>query len=352
MKIISISGDPIRKKWLSYYHEIEKKLSKLKRTWNAFENEAQAAYQQWVHQTFSVVLSTLNSLGEETHELRTILSAIDAQIAVNRLSKKAALEYVSAAMKAGKDPFPEPAETARYRDRIKKLYEEEFKAEHRFDGSEEFDPEILDRAKSIIDGSGGQATKGAIHELYEELKKLIHPKTAEFHEQPAFEFLDSDEDLPRIEGCKLLYRKIVKRLHPDRGLEMNRDERLLWSEAQRAYQAKDEEALRTILLRVEGGGAINIHRLDSIGELIEVTCALHTEYEEINSVQRRTKKEFVYRFWASRKRLKNREKLRIDVQHQLNQQLYHSNHELRSLKADLNHLEEVTQGKRNRFRPR
>ena len=99
MNLILISSEPIRKKWTFQYHQIEKKLAKLKRDWNIFEDEAQAQYQQWYHQNFAEQLSKLAQNGEEIHELRTTLSAVHAHIEVNRLSKKAAFEYVMDAIK-------------------------------------------------------------------------------------------------------------------------------------------------------------------------------------------------------------------------------------------------------------
>jgi len=395
MSLILISSEPIRKKWVSHYHQIEKKLSKLKRDWNVFEDEAQTQYQQWYHQTFAEHLSQLNVISEEIHELRTTLSAVQAHIEVKRLSKKAAFQYVMDAIKNKKDPFPAEAEIHAFRAEQKKAYEKEFKANHSRRGKEEIDPEILERARALVMEKVrrqypfppdnpieamllAQEIDEAIHEIYERLKNNSFDTSSfdddsEDQDESEFGFdfgspfsLDDDEeepekphaspnhstqeeptsrDIPKIEEYKVIYRKIVKRLHPDRGEEMSREEKTLWSEAQKAYREKNTEALRTILLRAEGNGTIKIDQVPSIGEMIEIVYSLHEEVEEITHLQKRTKKEWVYRFWASKNRKKNREKLASEIQKQLGQQLAHSRYQLRDLKYEFNELKQAREKK-------
>jgi len=359
--IIPISSAPIRKKWLSRYHEIERRLSKLKREWNLFETEAQNSYQQWYHRTFARTISDLKSVGEEIHELQLILSAVDAQREVNGLSKRAALEYVLNAVSNKQDPFPDREQVSRHEEEKKRIYEQQFKLSHGVFGGQEIDPEILERAKYMVYAAVRrqypappqdpweiqrlqQEIDRAIHEVYE---RLLHQKS-DFDEEevrqearPKSRVREEQDPGARTrisEEYKVLYRKIVKRLHPDRGEEMSEEEKLLWTEAQRAYLARDEEALRTLLLRVEGGGLIQIHRVESIGEIIDVTVALHREYEEIQFYQRRTKKEWVYRHWASRKHAVNRKKLDHEIQSHLNQQLFRLRDQMKGLAAELNQL--------------
>ena len=390
MSLILISSEPIRKKWVSHYHQIEKKLAKLKRDWNIFEDEAQTQYQQWYHQTFAEHLSQLNVISEEIHELRTTLSAVQAHIEVKRLSKKAAFEYVMDAIKNKKDPFPGEAEIDAFRAEQKKAYEKEFKANHSHRGKEEIDPEILERARALVMEKVrrqypfppdnpiealllAQEIDEAIHEIYERLKNNTYSESSfdEDDDQDEFEsgfdfgnpfgFNDDEEesdkphaspghsvqaeptarDIPKIDDYKVIYRKIVKRLHPDRGEEMSREEKTLWSEAQKAYREKNAEALKTILLRAEGNGTIKIDQVPSIGEMIEIVYSLHEEVEEITHHQKRTKKEWVYRFWASKNRKKNREKLQGEIQKQLGQQIAHSRYQLTDLKHEFNDLKKA-----------
>jgi len=353
IKLVPISSDPIRKKWVSHYHQIEKKLAKLKRSWNAFENDAQTSYQRWYHQTFAGPLSQLNGIGEEVHELRTILSAIQAQVEVNGHSKKSAFLYVMEAIQSKRDPFPTPTETESFKAKRARIYEQAFKANHSPEGLEDIDSELLERARFMVMEKVrmdfpdppddpielmflNREIDAAIHGVYEKLKNT----------EVAQEEQSVLSNPKMLEDHKTLYRKIVKRLHPDRGLEMSREEKGLWSEAQKAYRERNIEMLRTILLRIEGDGLIQIDTVESVGEIIEIVCSLHSEYEQINFVQRRTKKEWVYRFWASKNRAKNREKLASEIQNQLGRRLAYARYELGELQREWNRLKLLSEKKR------
>ena len=393
MSLILISSEPIRKKWVSQYHQIEKKLAKLKRDWNIFEDEAQTQYQQWYHQSFAEQLSQLTQTGEEIHELRTTLSAVQAHIEVRRISKKAAFEYVMDAIKNKKDPFPAEAEIDAFRTEQKKAYEKEFKASHSRSGKEEIDSDLLERARAMVLEQVrrqypyppenpieamllNREINEAIHETYGRLKNNSYADPYEkgwdeqddedydFDFKNPFGFDDDEEkgdepnpqsaqkaeetlarDKPKIDDYKLIYRKIVKRLHPDRGEEMSREEKTLWSEAQRAYRDKNTEALKTILLRAEGDGTIKIDQVPAIGDMIEIVYSLNAEVEEITYLKKRTKKEWVYRFWASKNRKNNREKLAAEIEKQLGQQLSHARYQLRDLKEEFKELKNAREKK-------
>ena len=116
---------------------------------------------------------------------------------------------------------------------------------------------------------------------------------------------------------------------------MNLNEKELWDEAQKAYRRKDQETLRTILLRIEGGGVVDVASLTSIGALRDVIVRLHFEYREIHYFKSREKKEHAYRFWASKKRPKNRMKVEAEIRNEITQQMHFCRHEMRNLKLAL-----------------
>ena len=250
--------------WIVRYHEIERKISKSRKAWNIYESEAHASYQQWYYITFSNKLTLIQELTEECNKFKTIISAVNDQIVVNDLNKKTAFLYVLNKAENNQDPYPTEIEYQKFE------REESFRNEHYEDGFES--------NKSDID-------KNSIHDFIPVTENIIN------------------------EDYKIIYRKLVKLLHPDRGIAMDLNETRLWGEAQIAYSNSDSGALRSILMRIENNGSIQIHLLESIGEIIEVVKALILEFEEMNLQKNRLKNSFVYLFWDSRLGSKNRQKL-------------------------------------------
>ncbi len=398
--VFSYEKEELKRLWISRYHDIEKKLSKLKREWNKFETEAHSTYQQWYHRTFAQTLSEIRALTEVSQEYRQIFSAIESQIKINGLTRSAAFHHVSEKMKLKEDPFPSEEEVRLFREKEQQEFQDEFRRAHRSGSSEEIDSELLEKARVMIYALAkkqyqhgprnahearlmSEAIEEAIHTLYEKMKLAkemgISPSDfmldkhgdlnqAEEWEQEGDrrdEVNTNDEDLSEneedktpphssthaIEDYKVLYRKIVRLLHPDRGSEMSKDESQLWNEAQRAYQSKDREGLKTILLRIEGGGFVPVHLLESVGEVMDVVLTLHFEFREMNYHKNHVRKGAVYRFWASRTRDQNREKLRQGLEKELSQQLYWIKQDLQDLITEMNWLKkQVKQGATKRAR--
>ena len=360
------SGEAIRIEWLSYYHDIERKLFKLKREWNAFEKEAHDTFRTWYHSTFSQYLSDVRNLEEQAREIQTILSAIESQIVINGLSKRAAYEQVMAAVKAKVDPFPTRDEEFFYREQQRSQFREQFVRELEPEAELEIDEELLERAREMVarqaKGKFNQPRsqfeadwlegklKDMIRATYErlldqrdedlqdEFRRLSEEEAPPSSEEMDEELAEEERQIP--DDLKTLYRKIVKVLHPDRGSEMNEEEKELWTQAQRAYRSHDTGTLRVILLRLEGGGLIDIHQVESVGEIMKLTQALHFEFQEINDYKNRVKKDPVYRFWASRSKPKNREILKLEIERGLKHQRYSLGMTLREFQDDLDYLQQ------------
>jgi hypothetical protein len=356
---IPVSGEAIRNVWLGHYRAIEKKLFKLKREWNLFETEAQVEYQGWYHGVFATELSVLKELEDTCRELTLILSAVEAQIQINHLTRRSAFEYVMEAVKQKRDPFPSEEEQNREREEKRRIFQEQFKASlGRQAQDEEIDPLLLERARERVaqwaqrkfqdpPRSNAEAhhrnrvVTEALHDVYDDLKNK--KATDEFNQTFGGNREDSsgseDEAYTEREATsddvKTLYRKIVRALHPDRGQEMTPGERDLWGQTQTAYQAQDKDALKLILMRIEGSGGLRVQELSSISEIMELTKALQNEWEEINLHRSRVKKDPVYRFWASRTKPKSRKVLEEDIDKGLRQQIFYLKGALRELNSEM-----------------
>ena len=353
------------------------------------------------HSTFSKDLSALREIEEESNQLRRTLEAVDVQMKVNSIGKKEAYLKVKAATSKNHDPFPSDEELAAFKEKQAKEFQEEFskrlsqngkpvdldlleniKRETVAEAMGRFGPPRNDREAMFLNDWIGdtimhryRATIAARENGPSNKKKETATSTndsfwddedeifdSEDEEMDAeiksifgelFEDLGIDEEEFNLDDpfrpktavksgssdFKSMYRQIVRLLHPDRGQEMNETEKELWSQAQAAYRSHDEASLRAILLRIEGGGKIDVSQLQSIGAIRELTTRLHFEYDEINYIKSQVKRESVYRFWASRNRPVNRKKLETKIGSELKNSIRYRKHELSGLLSEMKWME-------------
>ena len=289
-ELIAISKKKVRSDWIARHREIEIKLSKLKREWNRFESEAHEQYHSWYHQTFAQELNQIREIDEESHYIRMVLSAIESQMIVNQLTKRAAFDYVMLAYQNKTDPFPSSEEEWSY-ERVE-------------------EPFTIDEMNES-----------------DEFLKFDNQKVENI------ELRVSDQ------SYKWIYRKIVRLLHPDRGVEMSAIEKILWEQTQLAYRDQDSNLLRTILLRIEGTSQIELKSIETIGT-IQIMCdALWFEYEEIKNQQLIAKNKPVYQFYSLSKKTKSLASIKEELSLTLKQELFYKNKILRDLKSSLARLE-------------
>jgi hypothetical protein len=354
------NGENLRKEWLAHYRAIEKKLFRLRRDWNTFENEAQAEYQSWYHREFANELWILKLLEDECRELQLILNAVEDQIAVNGMTKRNAFLFVMQAVQEKRDPFPTEEERHLDREEKRRVFHEQFKATFSNRLEDEVDTRLLDRARSVVSEWAREKYSGpprnareadqrnrtlteALHEVYEDLKYDQSRKEEDSDSRGGSDYGEStnyseSSSRPKVNASgdvKTLYRKIVRALHPDRGYEMNASEKDLWSQTQIAYQAQDLDQLRTILLRLEGSGNLKVSDFESIGSIMELAKALHEEFEDATYRRNRVKKDPVYRFWASRTKPKNRKILSQDIDISLRQQIFRLRAAVKELNSEM-----------------
>ena len=391
--LIPIPFEHVKREWVSHFKEIEKKLEKTKQEWNAFESEAKVLFQSWYHSTFAKHLNLLREIDEESNRIKRTLDAIEAQIGINGLSRAEACKKVSLAIKESHDPFPSDEEFAEYKERQKKSFHAEFAKKLSQGGKHIVDEERLEelREETIAQamhlfgrpenpreshfmqnwinnrvterykqGQDESVTKKAPPDEVDSSKEnQSYSRDSFFDEEELLKAMGglfgedtengenvnfgqgnpAEQNTVRLKDYKSIYRQIVRLLHPDRGSPMNETEKELWSQAQVAYGAREAESLHAILLRIEGGGQIDVLKLQSIGDIRELTLALHFEYREINYIKSQVKKDPLYRFWASRKRPTNRKKLEVQMSFEFKNQIHYYEHELKELRSHLRRIE-------------
>ncbi len=138
-------------------------------------------------------------------------------------------------------------------------------------------------------------------------------------------------EVPVDRRLKTLYRKLVRRLHPDGKAELSARERELWHEVQAAYQSGDLERLEAAAGRVEmgdGGDAAGL----PVGTLRRMTAELGRALVEMKKATNRAKRQAA---WGFRRLTKKRAKIEEKRRRELERTLVVAREEFRQVSAVL-----------------
>ncbi len=404
--LVLSDGSALQAQLRKRYHELAKKLEKLKSEWNAYESDAQREFHQWYHTTFSQDLSELRLLQDEASEIHLMMDAIQAQIIVNGLTQKQAYKKVTQAVEEKRDPMPSTDEINQMHARLDKKQENDLAlrlrnnhwqvvdsdlihdiyVEVKKESQIRFDPpmssfhetaiqnwiddEVLNRYAEQIVQKTGLALESLWTPPKARNKKSLQGEKTPRRNAPTFDHLfeydddnesvmedvfeeffgsrtgkdrghslDQDRKTPLQnqdgEDYKNLYRQIVRLLHPDRGRELSPIEQELWHHTQHAYRLQDAVGLKTILLRIENGGKIDLDKLSSLGQLQQLVDRLAQEITTIEFLKSRERKDPVYRFWASKKRPKNRATLAVQIRTEIRGNIFSLARDLKFLRQEI-----------------
>jgi hypothetical protein len=338
-ELILIPLEPIRESWVKRYRLMEKKLEKLKREWQLFEENANPHYQKWYYSTFADDLSKLTDWNERAREQESILRGIVAHQRLYHLDELEAYARVKERLRLKLGPYPDAADIERYekeqreradRERIRREAAREKRrlAEEKFWASE----------------AEANAYSADLEEAFEKIFSNDESAGAgdgensrSFNEKPKESIRDKKQD-----DIRDLYRSIVRELHPDTGHQMTDVEKEWWNQAQVAYRKSDLETLKLLALRIQGQGRVEIDQVTHIGTLIELCTALYEQQEQIERQKKRLKRDPIYRFWMSRARHATRDKLTFETRAHLQTQLRRLRDFVAEVKSRLNELEQLS----------
>jgi hypothetical protein len=338
-ELILIPLEPIRENWVNRYRLLEKKLEKLKREWQLFEENANPHYQKWYYSTFADDLSKLTDWNERAREQESILRGIVAHQRIYHLDELEAYARVKERLRLKLGPYPDAADIERYekeqreradRERIRREAAREKRrlAEEKFWASEAeanaYSAEMEDAFEKIF--SNDESAGADDNETSSGSEK-----------KPQERLRDKKQD-----DIRDLYRSIVRELHPDTGHQMTDVEKEWWNQAQVAYRNSDLETLKLLALRIQGQGRVEIDQVTHIGTLIELCTALYEQQAQIERQKKRLKRDPIYRFWMSRARNATRDKLTFETRAHLQTQLRRLRDFVAEVKSRLNELEQLS----------
>ncbi len=158
---------------------------------------------------------------------------------------------------------------------------------------------------------------------------------------------------PGKKSARDLYRKIVRRLHPDHHGHMNEAQKNLWNEAQKAYRDHDVNALHGILSRCgEGEGEGGIGNQTPVSVIRQLILHFQKTTRSVGQEVRRVKSDLAWGFEQSVRDPRFVRRIKQDLEDTIREAEWH----LRGLQGTLSNLERAAAGpvrprKSNRARP-
>ena len=208
-KLLSIDNRPLQREAWANFHTARKRLQKVARDLHRHEEIDLPAYEKWLHHTFPVWITTLRDLYAEvstkSRQVRTVL-------ALSELT--------------GRSP--------------KKLWREQREYEA---NPEAFDDESADESPSD-DNTGNESSS----------ERDDDSSDRDFFgdDEPHGESDRSQNSTTSAaQAAKDIYRRLVQRLHPDRGGDWNAVRQRLWHQVQQAWAAVDADWLARIEIEWE-----------------------------------------------------------------------------------------------------
>ncbi len=256
--LVWVDESPIRAEELRAYRAVERELGKLREALEVFEARDVPAFGEWEARTFGALLTEIRELERGIAEKTWLLDEIDDEVLWSGCSQVEAYRRVLAARERGSrqgngehggggeggeaedfsgsgkdDSAPRgmfgdadlpPDFDMKEFDSMSKRKQQEFRDKYEVmgamyemmtgDRAPNLD-EVLDRERARV-GGGSRPVAAA--------------ESAE----------------PMDQRLKMLYRRLVRRLHPDGNSELTLREKELWHEVQAAYQDRDLDRLEAV----------------------------------------------------------------------------------------------------------
>ena len=209
--VVLIDGAPARKRARREYEKVLRDLELARAEAERFENEDKPKFAKWLSGNFGAVLTELRELQEKLYHVQELVNEVQQEFYYgNYRSISGAYQKVMHRMEhpeeLERELKKEEEEEAEFRRRFEDIFGEAEKARAQSQESGEAEPEAPSKKPHRAGG---------------------------------------------VSRLKNIYRRLVRRLHPDKGAQRSRKEVEWWHQTQAAYHARDAEQLELILTLVE-----------------------------------------------------------------------------------------------------
>jgi hypothetical protein len=264
--LIILDETPLRKRALKSLRTVEKKVSLLQDQLETFSVQDLPFFQSWEARLFGALLTELRELSSELEEKRWILMAVEEEVFYTGCRPETAYrrimaeknnpgttedddeDYQSHSDQKGSadsgteesDPFHggllPPGFSAADYEQMSKAEKKKFRANY----------EMIAEMYEAMTGQTAPSLEEALGYQNRDLPPQNSNNPRKHHPSQAPQPPKSDDTYLRS-----LYRKLVRRLHPDANPHQSARNREIWHEVQMAYQARDVEKLELAAGRLE-----------------------------------------------------------------------------------------------------
>jgi hypothetical protein len=243
--LVVIDQRPLQRAAWSEFHAARKLHEKTARDLHRHEETDTPAFERWLHTAFPVQISSLRELHQQVEHLSREVEIAQYLAAVSGRSVKKIWREHKEHQAAPEDHPPEPAPPEN------EINDHDFESAH----------------------------------------------------EPDFEFAPEPRDpsTPPADETRDLYRRLVQRLHPDRGGEWTPARERLWHEVQQAWEARDADWLARLEIEWETAHDV-INENSSISRLRQAIKELQAARRDTERKLRHYRKTSAWRFTLSEKK--------------------------------------------------
>lgn len=266
---------PLQRAAWAEFHTARKRLDKAAADLHRHEEVDLPAYEAWLHRTFPVAITTLRQLHEEVFQKGQKVHAVQAMSAWSgRTAKKLWQELKES--EANPEAFEEEDKTDRGAD---ERDDDDFEDEFDFDAEED----------GLFGRGGSQksrdSTRGSRRRMSDDsFDAASAPRSSANGNSTA----------------KDIYRRLVQRLHPDRGGEWTPARERLWHQVQQAWMSGDTDWLTRLEVEWETANDV-LGPTSPVGRLRMAIEELHAARRDIERKLREYRGSPPWRFTLSEK---------------------------------------------------
>ncbi len=307
--LVIVDQRPIQRRIWSEFHQARKLQEKAARDLHRHEKTDTPAFERWLHSSFPTEITRLREMHSRIDDLSRQIDSVQYMASLTgRAVKKIWREHQQT-----KD---DPEIFAR------KLAAAESEARARIDArrkayaaeSSFFDDDDEDDIDDFFESLFGEDDEDDFHGENARANPHANDRDTDDPDRPLFDD-PSRRSFAADDAARDLYRRLVQRLHPDRGGDWTPARERLWHEVQQAWDARDSDWLARLEIEWETAHDL-INESSSISRLRQAIEELHAARRDTERKLRHHRKTPAWRFTlAEKKRPQLHRRTEVELNH-------------------------------------
>ena len=298
LHLILINQEPLRRSAAAECAEAMAQLEEARAEWHRFEREDKPAFARWRAREFGALLSKAREVEVQIRDYQTLVHEVEMEMRRGFQDGHSAYQKVMFRRKnpgATAEAEPEPAE----RDAGAARPLSEFEQEALF---QDWVHKSLGTNPDKMDDEAYETSFAAFKtHMFRAPREEARPQNSSRARGPERVIEDEEEDDDENEATatdvrvKELYRRLVRRLHPDLRADGNTSVSALWHEVQEAYLAGDVARME-ILLALSDLAANPMNDATSLGQMRALLAELERALDALLDSLREAEGEDAWNF--------------------------------------------------------